>query len=214
MIKALSTRHVLTMSCMEGMTLNHWLATNPDKESKTQVAQTLNDIFVKGFYELHLIHADPNPGNFLISPDLSVSLLDFGCVRSFEPDFVALYQALVQQGGNHDKKAYQALLTRMKFITPGLDADISDRMVAVFMEIGDWYSRLFKNTQFDFGANPDFMEKGRQIGMKMNEFRTHINGINPEFIFLDRTRYGLIRLFEKMGVKINIQNQYEYCKGA
>ncbi len=213
-IKALSTRHVLTMSCMEGMTLNHWLATNPDKESKTQVAQTLNDIFVKGFYELHLIHADPNPGNFLISPDLSVSLLDFGCVRSFEPDFVDLYQALVQQGGNHDKKAYQALLTRMKFITPGLDADISDRMVAVFMEIGDWYSRLFKNAQFDFGANPDFMEKGRQIGMKMNEFRTHINGINPEFIFLDRTRYGLIRLFEKMGVKINIQNQYEYCKGA
>lgn len=213
-IKALSTRHVLTMSCMEGMTLNHWLATNPDKESKIQVAQTLNDIFVKGFYELHLIHADPNPGNFLISPDLSVSLLDFGCVRSFDPDFVALYQALVQQGGNHDKKAYQALLTRMKFITPGLDADISDRMVAVFMEIGDWYSRLFKNAQFDFGANPDFMEKGRQIGMKMNEFRTHINGINPEFIFLDRTRYGLIRLFEKMGVKINIQNQYEYCKGA
>ena len=125
-----------------------------------------------------------------------------------------LFRSLVQQGGNHDKKAYQALLTRMKFITPGLDADISDRMVAVFMEIGDWYSRLFKNAQFDFGANPDFMEKGRQIGMKMNEFRTHINGINPEFIFLDRTRYGLIRLFEKMGVKINIQNQYEYCKGA
>lgn len=211
---ALSTRHVLTMSCMEGMTLNHWLATNPDKASKTQVAQTLNDIFVKGFYELHLIHADPNPGNFLISPDLSVSLLDFGCVRSFEPDFVALYQALVQQGGDHDKKAYQALLTRMKFIGPGLDADIGDRMVAVFMEIGDWYSQLFKNAQFDFGANPDFMEKGRQIGMKMHEFRTHINRINPEFIFLDRTRYGLVRLFEKMGVKINIQNQYEYCKGG
>ena len=212
--KALSTRHVLTMSCMEGMTLNHWLATNPDKDSKTQVAQTLNDIFVKGFYELHLIHADPNPGNFLISPDLSVSLLDFGCIRSFEPDFVALYQALVQQGGDHDKKAYQALLTRMKFITPGLDADIGDRMVAVFMEIGDWYSQLFQNVQFDFGANPDFMEKGRKLGMKMHEFRHHINGINPEFIFLDRTRYGLIRLFEKMEVKINIQNQYEYCKGG
>lgn len=213
-IPELSTRHVLTMSCMEGMTLNNWLATNPDKASKTQVAQTLNDIFVKGFYELHLIHADPNPGNFLISPDLSVCLLDFGCVRSFEPDFVALYQALVQQGGNHDKKAYQELLTRMKFITPGLDADVGDRMVAVFMEIGDWYSRLFQNAQFDFGANPDFMKTGRQIGMKMHEFRHHINGINPEFVFLDRTRYGLIRLFEKMGVKINIQNQYEYCKGA
>ena len=82
------------------------------------------------------------------------------------------------------------------------------------MDIGDWFSHLFRNAQFDFGANPDFMEKGRQIGMRMHQFRRHIPGINPEFIFLDRTRYGLIRLFEKMKVKINIQNQYEYCKGG
>ncbi len=213
-IKKLSTSHVLTMSCMEGMVLNEWLATNPDQASKTQVAQTLNDIFVKGFYELNIIHADPNPGNFLISLDNSVSLLDFGCVRSFDPCFVTLYQELVHIGGSYDRKAYKDLLTRMKFITPGLDADVKDRMVDVFMEIGDWYSRLFREAQFDFGDNPDFIEKGRQLGMKMHEFRRHIKGINPEFIFLDRTRYGLIRLFEKMKVKINIQNQYEYCKGG
>ena len=77
---------------------------------------------------------------------------------------MGLYKALVQQGGNHDKKAYQALLTRMKFMTPGLDAKIDDRMVAVFI--------------------------------------------------LDRTRYGLIRLFEKMGSKLISKINMNIAKGG
>ena len=214
MRKELTTCHVLTMSYMEGLGLNEWLATNLDQASKTQVAQTLNDIFVRGFYELYLIHADPNPGNFLISENCEVSLLDFGCVRSFDPAFVEMYQALVRLGGSHDKDAFRAILIRMKLITPEFDEKIGDKLLALFMEIGDWFSLLFQNPEFDFGANPDFMEKGREIGMKMHQFHRHIHRINPEFIFLDRTRYGLMRLFEKMKVKINIQNQYEYCKGG
>ncbi|MCD4675605.1 MAG: hypothetical protein K8S18_06355, partial [Desulfobacula sp.] len=72
-------------------------------------------------------------------------------------------------------------------------------------------SELFIEEEFDFGANSDFMEKGRKIGRQMHQLRNHIHNITPEFIFLDRTRYGLIKLFEKMKVKIRIRNKYEYC---
>ncbi|MCA9494829.1 MAG: hypothetical protein KC621_33100, partial [Myxococcales bacterium] len=34
----------------------------------------------------------PHPGNYLFLPDGRVGLLDFGCVRVFEPDFVATWQ--------------------------------------------------------------------------------------------------------------------------
>ena len=206
----LTTKNVLSMTCMKGMLLNEWLEAGPDRESKTIVAQTLHDIFVEGFYELKQIHADPNPGNFLVTDDLKICLLDFGCVRSFDDEFIQLYQRLISIGAGSEKKEYIDLLTQMKLITPDLDPDIKDKMVVLFMKMGDWFSEFFKEEEFDFGANPDFMEKGRKIGRQMHQFRKHIHNITPEFIFLDRTRYGLIRLFEKMKVKIRMQNKYEY----
>jgi predicted unusual protein kinase regulating ubiquinone biosynthesis (AarF/ABC1/UbiB family) len=209
----LTTKNVLSMSCMKGLILNKWLETRPDMESKTIIAQTLHDIFVEGFYELKQIHADPNPGNFLVTDDLKVSLIDFGCVRSFDDKFIQLYQKLIRISTGNERQAYIDLLTRMKLITPDLDPDIKNQMVALFMQIGDWFGELFREEEFDFGANPDFMEKGRKIGQQMHQFRKHIHNITPEFIFIDRTRYGLIKLFEKMKVKIKIQNKYEYTAG-
>lgn len=206
----LTTRNVLSMSCMKGLILNKWLETNPSKEDKTIVAQTLHDIFIEGFYSLKKIHADPNPGNFLVTDDLKICLLDFGCVRSFDDGFIQLYQELIRRGSSKDKQVFIDLLTRMQLITPGLDPKVKNQMVTLFIKIGDWFSELFKEEEFDFGANPDFMEKGRIIARQMHQFRKHIHSITPEFIFLDRTRYGLIRLFEKMRVKVRIRNKYEY----
>ena len=205
----LITKNILSMSYMKGQILNEWFETNPDQESRNHIAQILHDIFVEGFYELKRIHADPNPGNFIVTSDLKIGLLDFGCVRKFDDGFIKLYQQLIRIGSGNDTKAYVDLLTQLKLITPSLDPRIRDKMVGLFMQIGDWFSQLFKDETFDFGANPDFMEKGRKIGREMHQFRRYIHNITPEFIFLDRTRYGLIRLFEKMKVKIRIQSDYE-----
>ena len=100
----LTTKNVLSMSCMKGQILNEWLETCPDLESKTIIAQTLHDIFVEGFYELKQIHADPNPGNFLVTDDLKISLVDFGCVRSFDDKFIQLYQKLIGIGAGNEKR--------------------------------------------------------------------------------------------------------------
>ncbi|MCP3875714.1 MAG: AarF/ABC1/UbiB kinase family protein [Desulfobacteraceae bacterium] len=206
----LMTENVLSMSCMKGQILTEWLAMQPGQESKTHVAQIMHDIFVEGFYELKQIHADPNPGNFLVTDDLKICLLDFGCVREFDEKFIHLYQRLIRIGSSKDKEAYVDLLTQMKLMTPELDKHVKDQMVELFMQMGDWFSQLFKEEEFDFGANPDFMERGKKIGHQMHQFRKHIHNITPEFVFLDRTRYGLIKLFEKMKVKIKIQNKYEH----
>ncbi|MCP4673594.1 MAG: AarF/ABC1/UbiB kinase family protein [Desulfobacula sp.] len=210
----LSTRHVLAMSLMEGQVLNKWLETSPDQKSRNLIAQTLHDIFVEGFYELKQMHADPNPGNFLVTDDLKICLLDFGCVRAFDNNFIDLYQQLIRISAGGEKEAYLELLKRMKLVTPDLDPDIQNQMVLLFMKMGEWLSQLFKEREFDFGANPDFMEQGRQIGRQMHKLKKHIHNITPEFIFIDRTRYGLIKLFEKMKVKIRMKSKYEYCSNS
>ena len=205
-----SSRHVLSMSHMKGLPLNKWLETRPDQSSRNRIAQILHDIFVRGFYELKTLHADPNPGNFLITEDLHVGLLDFGCVRRFDDRFIQIYRDLIRISTGRDRDAYLDLLMRIRLVTPDFDPGAASELVDLFISIGDWFSRLFRETWFDFGAEPDFMAQGRQIGMEMHKFRKHIQTITPEFIFLDRTRYGLMRLFERMKAKIRIRNRYEH----
>ncbi|MBU2453840.1 MAG: AarF/ABC1/UbiB kinase family protein, partial [Proteobacteria bacterium] len=94
----LTTKNVLSMSFMKGMMLNRWLETRPGRKDRTIIAQTLHDIFIEGFYKLKQIHADPNPGNFIIMDDLKIGLIDFGCVRSFDDEFILLYQKLIRIG--------------------------------------------------------------------------------------------------------------------
>jgi predicted unusual protein kinase regulating ubiquinone biosynthesis (AarF/ABC1/UbiB family) len=52
------------------------------------VAQKLLELFITGLYDLRAIHADPNPGNFIID-DLAIALVVFGCIKRLDPAFVA-----------------------------------------------------------------------------------------------------------------------------
>jgi predicted unusual protein kinase regulating ubiquinone biosynthesis (AarF/ABC1/UbiB family) len=58
---------VLSAEHLNGPTLDEWLKTGPERRERDLVAQTLQDLFIFGLYRLHRIHADPNPGNFIVS---------------------------------------------------------------------------------------------------------------------------------------------------
>lgn len=204
-----TTRRILAMSFMDGVHLNEWLDTHPDQESKNKVAQILHDIFIRGFYELGKIHADPNPGNFLVGDDLKIGLIDFGCVREFDPEFIQLYKKMIHIGSDKNPETINHLLDQMQLVRKETKPGIKSGIIQLFMEMGNWINQMFKEDTFDFGANPDFMEQGKQIGRKMHQFRRHINRITPEFIFLDRTRYGLMQTFERMKANIRIKNRHE-----
>ncbi len=209
-IPELCSDRVLTMSHLKGPVLNQWLKTAPGQERRNRVAQTLNDIFVRGFYELNVIHADPNPGNFLVMEGDRIGLLDFGCVRSVTPEFVSLYRRLIGLGGSKNREDYRDLLFTLNFLSKDMPGQDLDRAVSLFMKMGAWLNQMFCRSCFDFGAHSDFLSQGLALGKELGELRRLIQGVPKEFIFLDRTRYGLIRLFEQMGAKIRLRNKWEF----
>ena len=171
---ALTTDRILTMSFLDGQVLSQWLKTRPARDQRNQVAQTLNDIFIRSFYELNVVHADPNPGNFLVLDDLSIGLLDFGCVRKVRPEFVAQYRELIRLEGT--REAYLDLLTRMKFISTDLSPEACGEVVTAVMEMGTWLKQLFRQEYFDFTEHPDFIARGRQLGADFHRLSRHIKG--------------------------------------
>ena len=205
----LSTTTVLTTTRMPGLPLDGWLQANPDQAARDRVASRLNDLFLSGLYEHRMIHADPNPGNFIIADDLTVGLVDFGCVKHLAPAFVEDYRRLAHAAAHHDHEAHFRQMVVLGLVSAELDAPATRRLYDVSVAVGRWFGRLYADETFDFGAQRTFVREGKAVMRHFQELRRHLN-INPEFIFLDRTRYGLLRIFEMMGARVRFRNRFEW----
>ncbi len=206
---ALTCPTVLTTTLMPGKPLDLWLEENPDQEAKDQVADKLNAIALKGLYELQVIHADPNPGNFIIGDDLTVGLVDFGCIKRLDPGFVEQYRQLAVAAAHHQDDRHFQLLIDMGLVAPELAPETLQEIKPISVAMAHWFGRLFANERFDFGAHPGMMAEGKAVMGRLHQLRKHLR-MNPEFIFLDRTRYGLLRIFEQMEAKVQFRNPYEW----
>lgn len=85
-----STGKVLTLERIHGRPLNQFVATST-AAARQAAGVRLARTFFHLFYWHHACHADPHPGNYLFLPDGRLGLIDFGCVRYFEPEWVRHY---------------------------------------------------------------------------------------------------------------------------
>src|SRR5439155_1612525 len=101
-IRELSTAAVLTMTRIDGerlvACLDHLTPTERDRVLGELVAEVAAQILVRGH-----VHADPHPGNFLVTSDHRLAILDFGCVLELSRADRAAYARLVIAiaGANH-----------------------------------------------------------------------------------------------------------------
>lgn len=208
-LRDLTARTVLTTTMMPGKPLDLWLKEGPDQAARDRVAQTLNDMVVKGLYELHAVHADPNPGNYIIADDLSIGLVDFGCVKRLDGVFVEQYRQLARAAAHNDAEEHIAAIIQLGMIPADADPSLramADRISAV---AGGWFNRMYVDEVFDFGAHPGFIGQGQAVMGQCHDIFRRLH-INPDFIFLDRTRYGLLRIFEMLGARVRFRNPYEW----
>ena len=101
----LCTGRVLTMDRLDGLPLERFL------ESATPAArQRAGNLLVRGFHEMfyrmRALHADPHGGNYLFRSDGGVGLLDFGCVKRFDVDWVADYARMALSIINQDRPRF------------------------------------------------------------------------------------------------------------
>ena len=184
------------------------MKTDLHQASRDRIASILNEIVLKSLYELQCIHADPNPGNFIISDDLKVGLVDFGCVKKFDSKFVEDYRQLFRVVESENEEAYFNLLQKMNLVGGEIDLAAKEEIFKLLYKVGRWVHGFYAEEYFDFAANPDFISEGKKLIQKFFKYKKHFRG-NPEFVFLDRTRYGLFRIFELLQAKVKIRNPYE-----
>jgi len=100
--RAFSTKRVLTLDFLDGYPLQDVLAPGVDPALKAWVAEKLFRLVWRQVLEFGVLHADPHPGNYLVTHHPRIGLLDFGSVRVFEPAIRRGYLRLARGILAHD----------------------------------------------------------------------------------------------------------------
>ncbi|HHG83912.1 MAG TPA: AarF/ABC1/UbiB kinase family protein, partial [Bacteroidetes bacterium] len=87
----LSGERIITMEWLEGQHLKEFMQTEPSQEVRNKIGRALWEFITHQIHELGKVHADPHPGNFLMTPDGRLGVLDFGCVKVIPDDFHRTY---------------------------------------------------------------------------------------------------------------------------
>jgi predicted unusual protein kinase regulating ubiquinone biosynthesis (AarF/ABC1/UbiB family) len=204
-----STKRILTTTLLSGEHLEQWLSQSPSQQRRDHFAQRLYDLFVNSFYGLHVLHADPNPGNYLFADDGTLGLLDFGCVRHFSAEFVTLIPRLLNAYMQHDAESIIQIYRKLGMVVKELnDSELQTLYLDLIEPFGDWLTKPFKAGTFNFGSRASPYTKEGWATFKQLSQIAKVDGIANEFIYFDRTLFGLYQIFERLEANVNMEHPW------
>ena len=209
-----SRKRILTMDWMEGIHLSEYTEQeNTNPETNQKLGQTLWDFYMFQMHGLKKVHADPHPGNFLVSPNNELIALDFGCIKEIPENFYKPYFELSRPENLENEQAFQDILTELEILLPN-DGDKEIKFfTALFHRMLNLFTQPFHSDSFDF-SDPVFWN---QIASLSEEFtqdkewrKMNGNRGSEHFIYINRTFFGLYSLLFDLKAKVNIYNYMNF----
>lgn len=197
----LSTDRILTMSFVSGQPLPDFLARKkPGQEARDRIGAQLLRLFDLQLHHIHVIHADPHPGNYLIDENGTIGLVDFGCVKRFSAEFIEVMRAFEQriwlQGEEHARRLARLIWGPAVF-------DKSRLARKLLKDSIDFYEMLFppptgRSAVVDFG-DAKILTAMFRIWNECLRSKT----VNPEFAYYARAEMGLYNLLHMLRAKLD-----------
>lgn len=202
----LSTDRLLTMSWEEGTPITdlHDLSL----EERNLIATNMFMAWYVPLYQYGVIHGDPHLGNYSVCASDQdrkdgrygdINLLDFGCIRVFQPKFIGgvidLYRAL--ESGDRDL----AIHAYESWGFTGLDNEVIDALsrwaTFIYAPLMEDRPRLIEET--------NATDYGREVAAKVHSELRRLGGVTPpkEFVLMDRAAIGLGSVFLRLGAEVN-----------
>jgi predicted unusual protein kinase regulating ubiquinone biosynthesis (AarF/ABC1/UbiB family) len=198
----LSSKRIITMGWLDGLHMKEFMKTNPSQDICNQVGQALWDFYNFQQHELRAVHADPHPGNFLITPDGKLGVIDFGCIKEMPADFYEPFFSMTSTNMLQDKaktiKTFRELEMIRKDDTP---AQI-EFFYQVYKEMIELFALPYMSQTFDFSKKEYFdnlYNYGERIA-RMPEFK-QARGVK-HFIYVNRTNFGLYNMLHELGAMV------------
>ena len=209
----LSSERIITMDWMSGLHLSEFAKTNFSTHLGNKLGQALWDFYMFQIHGLRKVHADPHPGNFLVSKKETLIAIDFGCIKEVPDEFYIPYFELAQKEVIENDALFMNKLYELEILTPtDSDAEIIF-FKALFKEMLLLFTSPFNSDTFDFGSD-DFWNKIADLSQRYakDEQIRKMNGNrgSKHFLYMNRTFFGLFNLLHDLKAKVLVNDFRQY----
>jgi predicted unusual protein kinase regulating ubiquinone biosynthesis (AarF/ABC1/UbiB family) len=199
----LSSKRIITMDWLEGKHLREFLKTNPSQLLRNKIGQALWDFYNFQQHELRAVHADPHPGNFMITAENKLGIIDFGCIKEMPEDFYYPFFSLTSTGLMDNKEETIKAFRQLGMIhTNDTPAQI-EFYYTMYRQMIGLFAKPYTTDRFDFSETAFFDELygfGEKVS-KMPEFK-QARGVK-HFIYVNRTNFGLYNILHELKAQVN-----------
>jgi len=203
----LSSEKILTMDWIEGQPLGEVLGKSLPDGVGTRLGQALWDFYQFQMHTLREVHADPHPGNFILTPDYRLGIIDFGCVKVIPPGFYNTYFQLLDRSLLGDTPRKEKVFADLRFIYPDDSARDKAFFMELFTQLVELLGRPFGSTTFDF-ADKNYFETLYAFGEELSNMKELRNSKKArgvrDALYINRTYFGLYTILHELKAEVTI----------
>ncbi|MCX7745054.1 MAG: AarF/ABC1/UbiB kinase family protein [Flavobacteriales bacterium] len=206
-----SSDKVIVMDWVEGIPLVEFLKSEPPRELRNRIGQAMWDFYDYQMHHLRLIHADPHPGNFFITPDNKLGIIDFGCVKEVPEDFYHRYFALLDEENFYNPQAMARRLKEVEILNDQSSHEEIAFFTKTFQLMLGYLKKPFESTTFDFGDDRyicEIMELGEKIGTSPEARKFSAARGSRHILYINRAYFGLFSILNQLKAEIKTTNSY------
>lgn len=196
-----SSEKILTMDWMEGVHLSEFTSKNNSVEVLNKIGQALWDFYMYQMHVLKKVHADPHPGNFLVSDKNELIVIDFGCMKEVPDSFYVPYFELAQKENIENPEFFEAKLYELEILRDDDTDEEKKFFKSLFYEMLSLFTQPFHEEVFDFSDDVFFnriAELGQKYAKSTELKKMNGNRGSKHFIYINRTFFGLYNLMHDL----------------
>ena len=151
---------------------------------------------------MRAVHADPHPGNFLITDDGKLGCIDFGCIKEMPDDFYEPFFSLISANTLQNKAETIESFRKLDMIHPSDSTAQIEFYYTIYSQMISLFAKPYMGASFDFGESTFFEDLygfGEKIA-KMPEFKQP-RGVK-HFIYINRTNFGLYNMLSDLKANV------------
>jgi predicted unusual protein kinase regulating ubiquinone biosynthesis (AarF/ABC1/UbiB family) len=187
-----STAKVMVSEWIEGEPLS--TAATLDEDERNRVGLSYVRFLFAGPSQVGILHADPHPGNFRITPDGRLGVVDFGLVSRLPDGLPRAMGTILRIARQGDAREVADQLHREGFVPADVDADDLWDYLAPFVEpaaVPEFqFNREWMREQF---LRVRDLSASGAMGLKIN--------LPPSYLLIHRVWLGGLAVLSQLGVR-------------
>lgn len=211
----LSSERIITMDWMHGLHLSEFAKTSFDEATGNKLGQALWDFYMFQIHGLRKVHADPHPGNFLISKENTLIAIDFGCIKEVPDEFYYPYFELARKEVLQNDQLFMEQLYKLEILTKTDSPEELKFFKALFKEMLTLFTAPFNKEKFDFGADEFWIriaDLSQRYANDQQIRKMNGNRGSKHFLYMNRTFFGLYNLLHDLKANVEVNSFRAYIK--